>query len=128
MATHLDHGQSVRMLGESAAQPARRNAFPGKPDLHRILAVVRWPVGGIRTHILYNYPTATEHGYRFTFVGPDDATLETFAASLGAVPESEFVGVPVQGPRCRLWSTVRRLLASGRFAFLHSHGLTAAVH
>jgi glycosyltransferase involved in cell wall biosynthesis len=91
-----------------------------------VLVAVRWPVGGIRTHILYNYPAAADEGYAFTFVGPADATFETFAASLGELPGSEFVGVPVRGPRCRLAPTLRRLLRGGRFAFLHSHGLTAA--
>ena len=38
----------------------------------RVLVVVRWPVGGIRTHVLYNYPGACGVGYRFTFVGPAD--------------------------------------------------------
>jgi glycosyltransferase involved in cell wall biosynthesis len=90
--------------------------------------VVRWPVGGIRTHVLYNYPHAAARGYGFTFVGPADVTLDTFAASLGHLPGSEFVGVPVRGPRCRLWATVRGLLASRRFDLVHAHGLTAAVH
>jgi glycosyltransferase involved in cell wall biosynthesis len=92
-----------------------------------VLVAVRWPVGGIRTHILYNYPAAG-HGYRFTFVGPADATFEKFAASLASLPGSEFAGVPVRGPRCRMWPALRRLLRTGRFAFLHSHGLTAASH
>jgi glycosyltransferase involved in cell wall biosynthesis len=93
-----------------------------------VLVAVRWPVGGIRTHILYNYPAAAERGFRFTFVGPADATFEQFTASLRCLPDSEFVGVAVRGPRCRMWPTLRSLLRSGRFAFLHSHGLTAACH
>jgi glycosyltransferase involved in cell wall biosynthesis len=92
----------------------------------RVLVAVRWPVGGIRTHILYNYPTAAEHGYRFTFVGPADVTFERFSTSLGSLRDAEFVGVPVRGPRCRMWPTLRRLLRTKRFAFVHSHGLTAA--
>lgn len=94
----------------------------------RVLVAVRWPVGGIRTHLLYNYPAAAARGYRFTFVGPADATFEKFSASLAGLPSSEFVGVPVRGPRCRMWPTLRRQLRSGRFALLHSHGLTAASH
>jgi glycosyltransferase involved in cell wall biosynthesis len=106
----------------------------GRPALaraageRRVLVAVRWPVGGIRTHILYNYPTAAEHGYRFTFVGPQDETFERFAASMACLPGSEFVGVEVRGPRCRMWPRLRRLLRTGRFSFLHSHGLTAACH
>ncbi len=53
----------------------------------RVLVAVRWPVGGIRTHILYNYPAAAARGYRFTFVGPADETFETFSASVAGLPD-----------------------------------------
>jgi glycosyltransferase involved in cell wall biosynthesis len=105
-----------------------RTILPSVVEERRVLVAVRWPVGGIRTHILYNYPTAAEHGYRFTFVGPADETFERFAASMTPLPDCEFVGVEVQGPRCRMWPRLRRLLRTGRFAFVHSHGLTAACH
>ncbi len=114
-----------RVAPERRARKARRPR-PVCED-RRVLVVVRWPVGGIRTHVLYNYPAAAAAGYRFTFVGPADATLDTFASGLRGLPASEFVGAPVRGPHCRLVSTVRRLLRSGRFALVHSHGLTAGV-
>jgi glycosyltransferase involved in cell wall biosynthesis len=110
------------------AAEAPRTVLPPAADKRRVLVAVRWPVGGIRTHILYNYPTAAEHGYRFTFVGPQDETFERFAASVACLPDSEFVGVPVGPPRCRMWPRLRRLLGTRRFSFLHSHGLTAACH
>jgi glycosyltransferase involved in cell wall biosynthesis len=93
----------------------------------RVLTVVRWPVGGIRTHVLYNYPDAAAEGYRFTFVGPADGTFDTFAVSLKGLPGCEFVGAPVHGARCRMTGTVRRLLRTGHFGLIHSHGLTAAM-
>lgn len=116
LATRPEHH-----IGPTQAAPAAR-------PLRRVLVAVRWPVGGIRTHVLYNYPTLAEAGYRFTFVGPDDDTFRRFALSMACLPDSEFVGVSVRGQRCRMWPTLRRLLRSGRFALLHSHGLTAAVH
>jgi glycosyltransferase involved in cell wall biosynthesis len=94
----------------------------------RVLVVARWPVGGIRTHLKYNYPALTGAGHRCTFVGPADGSLDVLRDTLGTDYEEEFVNVPVRGRRCRLWRTVRRLLRSGRFDLLHSHGLTAAVH
>lgn len=101
---------------------------PAPSEERRVLVVVRFPLGGIRTHVLYNYPTLAAHGYRFTFVAPADAALDTFAESLRGLEGAEYVGVPTRGPRCRLWPAVRRLARGGRFALLHSHGLTAAVH
>jgi glycosyltransferase involved in cell wall biosynthesis len=122
MTTHLATIQAP------APAPRQRDGLPGPGAERRVLVVVRFPLGGIRTHVLYNYPTLAEHGYRFTFVAPADAALETFAESLRGLEGAEFVGVPARGPHCRLWPAVRCLARSGRFALLHSHGFTAAVH
>src|SRR5260370_42533569 len=78
--------------------PTAPTALPPAADERRVLVAVRWPVGGIRTHILYNYPTAAENGYRFTFVGPADETFERFAASMACLSDPEFVGVGCSGP------------------------------
>src|SRR5271156_2988340 len=94
----------------------------------RVLSVVRWPLGGIRTHIIYTYPELVAAGYRFTFVGPDNESLQTFARALTHLEGCEVVGVPPRKMRCPLWHTVRRLARQGRFGLIHSHGLTAAVH
>lgn len=123
MTTHL-----AEITEALAPAPQRLSRLPDPGGDRRVLVVVRFPLGGIRTHVLYNYPTLAANGYRFTFVAPADGALETFAESLRELEEAEFVGVPARGPRCRLWPTVRRLARSGRFALLHSHGLTAAVH
>jgi glycosyltransferase involved in cell wall biosynthesis len=94
----------------------------------RVLAVARWPVGGIRTHLLYNYPALAAVGFGVTVVGPDDGSLSTLREGLGGIPGAEVVGVPVRRGGCRLWPAVRRLLRGGRFGLLHSHGTTAAAH
>jgi glycosyltransferase involved in cell wall biosynthesis len=94
--------------------------------MRRVLTVARWPVGGIRTYVLYNYPTLAAAGYRFTFVGPADTSFRAFGAELRDCDGAEFIQAPVRGRRCKLRSTVRRLLRTGRFAMVHSHGLTAA--
>jgi glycosyltransferase involved in cell wall biosynthesis len=90
--------------------------------------VVRWPVGGIRTHLSCNYSFLGDRGFRCTFVVPDDDSLPAVRETLGALPGSELIGVPVRGRECPLWQTVRPLLQSGRFALAHAHGLTAAAH
>jgi glycosyltransferase involved in cell wall biosynthesis len=90
--------------------------------------VARWPVGGIRTHLQYAYPFLAECGHRFTFVGPADDSLDGLARTLRGLGDCEYVGVPIHKGRCPLWSTTRRLLRSGRFGLIHSHGFTAAVH
>jgi glycosyltransferase involved in cell wall biosynthesis len=112
------------MLAPALEPPARA---AGQRATARLLVVARWPVGGIRTHLGYNYPFLAAAGYRCTFVGPADGSLDTLRAGL-AGPDADFVAVPVRGRRCRLWSAVRALLRGGAFDLVHSHGLTAAAH
>jgi glycosyltransferase involved in cell wall biosynthesis len=112
----------------SRATPQNSAATPHLRLERRVLVAVRWPVGGIRTHILYNYPIAAKEGFRFTFVGPADETFDHFSTSLRDLHGSEFLSVRVRGPRCRMWPRLCGLLCTGRFSLLHSHGLTAACH
>jgi glycosyltransferase involved in cell wall biosynthesis len=116
MSTPLLERRPTALLAEGAAPPAVGA---------RLLVVARWPVGGIRTHLKYNYPYLQSAGYRCTIVVPANSCL---AALREALPGADFVEVPVHGPNCRLWPAVHRLLCSGRFALVHSHGLTAAAH
>jgi glycosyltransferase involved in cell wall biosynthesis len=87
---------------------------------------MRWPVGGIRTYIRYNYPTLHEAGWRFTFIGPEDESFRAFAQEWRALDGAEFVPAPLRGKRGRLAQTVRDQLRMGQYALVHSHGLTAA--
>lgn len=95
------------------------------PLRSEILLAARWPVGGIRTHLGYNYPALVEAGYRCTFVVPDDSSLPALRETL---PGAEIVPVPLRGRDCRLWPVLRSLVTSGRFDLVHAHGLTAAAH
>jgi glycosyltransferase involved in cell wall biosynthesis len=93
----------------------------------RLLVVARWPIGGIRTHLLYNFPALDDAGWRCTFVGPEDE-LDALQSGLPSRTSADFVGVPIHGAKCPLWHTTRRLIQSGDYDLLHSHGLTAACH
>jgi glycosyltransferase involved in cell wall biosynthesis len=92
----------------------------------RALVVIRWPLGGIRTYVLYLYPHLLRAGYRFTFVGPADASFRSFCAELRDWPDVEFIEAPQHGRRCRLRPTVRQALRQRRHDLIHSHGFTAA--
>src|SRR5437870_3300700 len=94
----------------------------------RVLSVMRWPVGGIRTYILCNYPYLMESGYRFTFLGPADRSFHALRQELADWPDVEFVEAPLKGRQCRLWKTVRQELRTDRYDLVHSQGMTAAAH
>jgi glycosyltransferase involved in cell wall biosynthesis len=110
----------------SASEAMRRWAAGGERP--RVLLVARWPVGGVRAHLLANYSALCEAGFRFTFVGPAGAALERLRAGFDGIEGLEFMAAPVENQRCRLWPIVKDLLREGRFGVLHSHGLTAAAH
>jgi hypothetical protein len=110
----------------SASEAMRRWAAGNERP--RILLVARWPVGGIRAHLLAHYSALCAAGFRFTFVGPAGESLERLRDDFSGIEELGFVAAPIEDRRCRLWPTVRALLRDGRFGLLHSHGTTASVH
>jgi glycosyltransferase involved in cell wall biosynthesis len=129
MTSVIRLGNNVaRGLPRGAAAPAPATRQPQQLQRRNILVAVRWPVGGIRTHILYNYPILAESGYLFTFIAPADETFDTFADSLTSLGRADCIGVPVRKKHCGIWREVRRQLRTGRFDMVHSHGVTAAVH
>jgi glycosyltransferase involved in cell wall biosynthesis len=93
----------------------------------RILCVIRWPVGGIRTYLLYNFSRLADVGYRFTFLGPDDDSFTQFAKEVEDWPGVEFARASIRGRSCQIWPEIRRLLKTSRFDLIHSQGLTATV-
>jgi glycosyltransferase involved in cell wall biosynthesis len=98
-------------------------------DARRVLAVVRHPVGGIRTHLLYTYPYLAEKGYSFTFVLPAIDETRSFRREVEVWPNTEVVEAPMDGrrlPQCVFVPTVRKLLRERRFRIIHSQGIRAA--
>ena len=76
-------------LSLDAATPV--NGARQAADFRRVLAVVRHPVGGIRTHLLYTYPHLAERGYSFTFVLPAIDDTRSFRREVEALPNAEVV-------------------------------------
>jgi len=96
----------------------------------RVLAVVRHPVGGVRTHIIYTYPLLSAAGYRFTFVIPQHESYATFREQVASWEGAEIVEAPYRNGYRRsvaFGPVVRRLLRQRRFSLVHSHGLQAAI-
>ncbi len=99
-------------------------------ELKRVLAVMRHPLGGIRTYILYNYPTLIDAGYRFTFVAPKSERFDALQDELRDWPGVEFAEISVHGQDYKPYSplkfmSLRRLLKSHKPCLIHSHGFNA---
>lgn len=96
----------------------------------RVLAVVRHPLGGVRTHIVYTYPYLLQAGYRFTFVIPDGEACRPFIDDVSEWKGVEILRVP-DHPRKSFRPvfrpTLRRLLKERSYCLIHSHGVQAAL-
>ena len=90
----------------------------------RILCTLRWPVGGIRTYLLYQYPVIAA-GRSVTLVGPDDADFASLAAEMRAFTDVEAVPVALRGRRLPLEKAVRPILRTGEISIAHAQGLSA---
>jgi glycosyltransferase involved in cell wall biosynthesis len=95
--------------------------------VRRILLVVRWPVGGIRTHLKYFYPLICRAlpGLEITCVMPRNDQTGVLERDLASVPIKYVYVEQACTPRM-LAVRVNRELATGGFDLLHSHGFTAA--
>lgn len=92
-------------------------------DKVRVLLVVRWPVGGIRTFIKYVYCRFPSDLYSFTIVTPDLPEVDALVADM---KESDVSFVRLRKPSC--WAIARETfsqLATGSYDIVHSHGFTS---
>lgn len=92
----------------------------------RVLLVVRWPVGGIRTHLKYVYPLLVEKlgGVQVTLVGPRMDEMEVLKHDLAAL-NVKFIELD-DCTSVTLARAVDREIAGGEVDLVHSHGFTAA--
>lgn len=92
----------------------------------RILLVVRWPVGGIRTFMRYVYRRFDPEQYHFTILGPENFELDVLAKDLEGL-DVELIKVSPYPSSLELSLAVFRLLMHGRYDLVHSHGFTSGI-
>lgn len=93
---------------------------------HRILVVVRWPVGGIRTFIRYVYTNFDQDKYDFVLLAPDGPELRVL---LNDLRDFRVTYIPVPGwlGLKEFMKTVAVTIFREKFDFIHSHGLTSGM-
>lgn len=117
---------SLDSLPVAASEAMRRWAAGDEPP--RVLLAARWPINGVRAHLIANYSALYATGFRFGFVGPDDESLARLREGFDEREGLAFVAAPLENDRCRLWPVLRQLLRDGDYNLMHSHGLTATAH
>ncbi|WP_129125872.1 glycosyltransferase family 4 protein [Geomonas oryzae] len=92
----------------------------------RVLLLVRWPVGGIRTFIRYVYRNFDPEIYAFCVVGPDHAEMDVLEKDLSGLP-FEFKRLSPNPSAVEILFVTAKLLFKGGFDLIHSQGFTSAL-
>src|SRR3972149_4738508 len=103
------------------------NKKESRTDKFRILLVIRWPVGGIRTFIRYVYNNFDRSRYHITIIAPDIPELKVMVDDLKGFDRSCAVFVNDTSN----WSIaihVMKAIMLGQFDLIHSQGFTAGIY
>ena len=92
----------------------------------RILLVVRWPVGGIRTYLRDTYSSHDWSHYEFDIVAPDKEELRLLLEDLRHLRLS-YIKVSSECGEAEFFRAVSLAILKGRYDLIHSHGLTATL-
>jgi glycosyltransferase involved in cell wall biosynthesis len=94
-------------------------------ELPRVLAVIRWPVGGIRTWCKYIYRNPEFANFAIDIVMPrgHEATALVEDMRRGGVVSRV---IEVESSTAAMAARVAALVAGGRYSLVHSHGFTSA--
>jgi glycosyltransferase involved in cell wall biosynthesis len=116
-------GEKVTALQQQVENPPR----PKK----RVLLVVRWPVGGIRTFVRYVYRNFDSSNWHFTIIAPEVDEMKVLVEDLSGL---DFVYVPVRGISKdgssgfrKMFRCVTAQIIKGDYDLVHSHGFTSGM-
>lgn len=94
---------------------------------YKILLVVRWPVGGIRTFIRYVYRRFDKNLWDFTIIAPDLPEMQILLQEDLAALSVRYLPMPENPNILTVFRAVWAEVAAGGYALIHSHGITAGI-
>ncbi len=94
--------------------------------VYRILLIIRWPVGGIRTFIRYVYRLFDSNKYSLTVLAPDLEELRSLLTDLEDF-DIEYRPLPADVSTSQFLIAVARTLISSRYHIIHSQGFTSGI-
>jgi glycosyltransferase involved in cell wall biosynthesis len=115
------------MSAENGTRTPHADTGLPAPTRIRVLLIVRWPVGGIRTFLSYVYRCVDSSGYELSILAPDDAELRYLREDLR---ELGVTFLPIGGhvTSSRFAVAVGREILFGRpYDLVHSHGLISGM-
>jgi glycosyltransferase involved in cell wall biosynthesis len=92
----------------------------------RVLIIVRWPGGGIRTFLRYVYRHFESKSFHFTILGPDLPELNVLLDDLNGL-DVKIIRVSERPSSYEFFKAIIKLVASGKFDLVHSQGFTSGI-
>jgi len=93
---------------------------------YKILLVVRWPIGGIRTFFRYVYKNFDSNRYHFVVIAPALPEINFLLEDLGEL-DLRYISAGKNVGDKEFFRVVTRLIRNEDFDLVHSHGFTAGV-
>jgi len=93
---------------------------------HKILLIVRHPVGGIRTFLRYVYKNFCSENYHFTLVAPDLPETRVLLDDLKNL-NLHYIPADRNVSNKELFRLVNMIIRGQSFGLIHSHGFTSGV-
>jgi glycosyltransferase involved in cell wall biosynthesis len=91
-----------------------------------VLAVVRYPVGGIRTFLHYVYSRFNRKNHKFTFLLPETSELEALRENLKDI-DCNFIVLDKNAGLLVFIRTLFRVFKGSDIDIVHSHGFTSMI-
>jgi len=92
---------------------------------HRVLLVVKHPVGGIRTFFRYVYTNIDSSNYHFTLIAPDLPETRILLEDLKSL-HLEYIPARPNASTRQFFGLVTTIIRGQSFGLIHSHGFTSA--
>jgi glycosyltransferase involved in cell wall biosynthesis len=97
----------------------------------KVLLVIRWPVGGIRTFVRYVYRNFDRNKWQFTIIAPE---MDEMKILIDDLHEFDVAYLPVREmpndwTSCfgKMFQSVSRQLVIKKYDLIHSHGFTSGM-
>jgi|WetSurMetagenome_2_1015567.scaffolds.fasta_scaffold00064_32 glycosyltransferase involved in cell wall biosynthesis len=95
-------------------------------DKIKILLVVRWPVGGIRTYLRYVYNNFDPQYYSLTLIAPNVSEMPVLLKDL-CKHDIKYIELNKTPSAWDFLKAISHVLKNDKYDIIHSHGLTAGL-
>lgn len=97
------------------------------PDRYRILVVIRWPIGGLRTFLCYVHKHFNPSLYCYTILLPEQSEQKSLEEGLNYLNPT-YIKLPSHPSHIVFIKELLKIIRSEKFDLIYSHGFTAGIY